>query len=126
MARKTVAGIPGSDPTLSSASVTIHDRTYKLCFDFNALATAEELTGINLLTSLDLSSLSVVKFRAIFYAALLKDQPEITLGQAGSLITMKSMNDITLALIEAWTGSRPEVDEAETKANPHGESSSES
>jgi hypothetical protein len=105
----SVAGKPGSDPTLVKAPLTIGEVTYFLAFDFNALATAEELTGLNLLGSLDLQNLNVTRLRALVYSAMLKAQPEITLTDVGDLFAMSTTPEIVNALVHAWTGSRPEV-----------------
>jgi len=113
-----VAGVPGSDPTLPKVPLTIKGKTYFLVFDFNAIAKAEELTGLNLLAALDFSNLNIVKYRALLYSALLTGSPKITLEEVGNLITVHNMGEVTLALVEAWTGSKPEVVEDKTKVNP--------
>ena len=118
----SVAGIPGKDKTLPNVPLTIDGRTYSLCFDFNALAIAEELTGLNLLQSLDLQNLSVVKYRALLYSTLLKENPKITIEEVGKMVTLATLPAITIALVHAWTGSQPEVlvdkDAKDTKQNP--------
>lgn len=117
-----VAGVPGRDKTLPDVPLTIGDKTFHLCFDFNALALAEELTGLNLLQSLDLQNLTVVKYRALLYSTLLKENPKITIEEVGQMVNIGTLPAITLALVHAWTGSRPEVivdkDEKENPEQP--------
>jgi hypothetical protein len=106
----SVAGKPGSDPTLPKVKLTINGTDLYLVYDFNAIATAEELTGLELLAgSMDLSNLNANKYRALLYASLLKFQPDITLGAVGDLIKPATMPAIVTALVHAWTGSRPEI-----------------
>jgi hypothetical protein len=105
----SVAGIPGKDPTLPKVPLELNGHTYFLTFDFNAIAVAEEKTGMNLLGSLDLQNLTVRQYRALLYSTMLKETPEITLEEVGNLVTLASIPAITLALIHAWTGSQPEV-----------------
>lgn len=102
---------PKGNPLLPKVPLTVGDETYTLAYDFNAIAQAEELTGLNLFTSFDFQRLSVVKFRAMLFASLLKYHPKITLEQAGDLITSKNLAEITIAMVEAWHGSRPDITE---------------
>lgn len=119
----SVAGVPGKDPTLPKVPLQIHGRQYFLAFDFNALATAEAATGLNLLGSLDLQNLNVIQYRALLFATLLKENPTITLEEVGSLVTLATLPSITMALVQAWTGSQPEIVETPKSAstNPPGE-----
>ena len=114
-----VAGVPGKDKTLPNVPLTIDGVTRHLCFDFNAIAVAEELTGLNLLQSLDLQNLSAVKYRALLYSTLLKENPKITIEEVGGMINLSTLPAITVALVHAWTGSQPEViTDKDDKANP--------
>ena len=115
--KTTVAGIPGSDPTLPSVPLELHGKKFHLAFDFNAIATAESLTGLNLLGKMDLQNLNAVQYRALLYSTLLKKHPEITLDEVGAMINLATLPAITVALVHAWTGSQPEVIEQD-KPNP--------
>jgi hypothetical protein len=117
--RKAVAGKPALDPTLPNVPLVLNGRTLFLAFDFNAIATAESVTGLELLNSIDLQNLNAGKFRALLYSALLKAQPDITIEEVGSMINFTSLPAITVALVHAWTGSQPEIVEANKEtANP--------
>jgi hypothetical protein len=111
MTRKTVAGTP-ADPTVKFATVEIDGKTYSLAYDFNAIATAESVTGINLFKALStLTDLTATQFRGLVYAGLLKAHPEITLEQAGSIIRFDTMVPLQEKLAEAYKNSMPEKKE---------------
>ncbi len=83
--KNSVANTP-ADPTLPKTKLTLHGEDYWLCYDFNALATAESLTGLNMLDSMTFQNIGVNKIRALLFAAMLKFQPKITLEQVTSLM----------------------------------------
>jgi hypothetical protein len=111
-----VAGKPGKDPVLPKVPITLGGKERHLIYDFNALAVAEQMTGMNLFTSFDFTNLSASRFRAMLFASLLVDSPDITLEECGQFITVHSLPEITIKMVEAWHGSRPEVKEAEAEA----------
>lgn len=88
---------PGLDANISLA---ISGETYFLNFDFNAIARLEEEHNINLLTGVDFSSPS--KVRAMLWAACLKRHPDMSLEDAGSLITFESYAEVLPALLDAF------------------------
>jgi hypothetical protein len=108
---------PVIDPTLPKVSLEITGNKYLLCFDFNAIATAEQLTGLNLIRALRSDEWSALQLRALLYSALLKLQPGTTLEDAGALINIKTMAKVTNAIVEAFTESHPEPEKAEADPN---------
>lgn len=110
--KNKVFGTP-ADPTLPKVPVEINGRKLYLCFDFNGLAKAEELAGINLLTGIDLQKVSATQLRALLFAALLKFQPDITLEQVGAMLTYANVPKFSEALAKAFTVSNPEPAEDE-------------
>ena len=115
MPKKTVAG-GEADPTVRFAKLHIDGKTYSLAFDFNALAIAESMTGVNLMQALRaLDNLSVSQTRGLLYASLLKAHSKMTVAEVGSLLHFKTIPLITDALSEAITNSMPD---AETEENP--------
>ena len=108
--KKTVAGT-AADPTIRYAKLKIEGETYSLAFDFNALATAESMTGLNLMQALrSLDDLSVSQLRALLYAALLKAQ-RITVQEAGEILNLRNIPAVTRAIGEALKNSLPEESE---------------
>ena len=109
---KKNASQPAADPTVRYTKLALADVIYLLAFDFNAMALAEEISGLNLLQSMrSLGDLSVSQTRALLYAALLKKQPKMTLADAGNLLNFRTLPLITKTLGEALTNSLPEETE---------------
>ena len=78
------------------------DRKRKLIFDFNAICKLEEVTGRNALSGEMWSSMKAQDVRALLWGALLKDDPDLTVDQVGSLITFKNLPVITAAIEKAF------------------------
>lgn len=110
MSDSNVAGVPGLDATLPDVSLIIGGKTRQLCFDFSAICTVERLTGLNLLKSA-VSEVSATNLRALLYAALLRDDPTLTLEEVSKWITMKNVGVIHQALVTAWFGSVEDADQ---------------
>ena len=123
MAKKSVAGTV-ADPAVRFATLKIGEKEYKLAFDFNAIAEAERVCGVNLLAGgLTFNPPpSANQFRGLFYAALSVADPEVTVEAAGRLITFQSLGPITRALMDAYGVSMPEPASNPTKATPAAES----
>jgi hypothetical protein len=110
MSKRNVAGTV-ADPTIEFVPITIKGREYSLCWDFSAICEAEKLTGCNLLQGIAgvmLHTMTAAQFRGLLYAAMLKAQPNTTLLDAGSLLSIESMSDIREALLKAYGVSMPE------------------
>jgi hypothetical protein len=147
VSKKTkVAGNPALDCTLPDVSIELDGTTYHLCFDYASLAIAERKlndslvlawrklndalplderkpfdqgTKVNMLASLDLTQMGAERLPSLFYAALVKGQPEITFAQASSLITMRTFADVFAKVAEAFVGSMSEPKaEEQTTQNP--------
>ena len=99
---------PVHNPALPRVPITFDKVEYYLEFDFNAFCIAEEKTGINMFGTLDFTHLSSTKLRAMLFASLVKNHPDMTLERAGSFIVISNLPEITVAIIKAWTGSMPE------------------
>lgn len=109
-----VSGVAGLDPVLPDVSITVKGVEYHLVFDFNAIAQVEDLTGKSLLTVFSEGSLNASKIRALLYAALLSEHPDMTLEAAGKLVTLKNMNDIIEKIMAAWQASQAEAEDQES------------
>lgn len=113
----SVAGKPGASPVLPRVPLTVNDTTYHLVWSFNAIARAEQLTGVNMFAYMDFGNMSVTNMRAMLFAALLTEHPDFTLEQAGDLMQTTTITVIYEALLQSWLGSHPEKKDKD-KANP--------
>jgi hypothetical protein len=116
MELNTVAGTT-ADPTLHFTEVKLSGKTYKLIYDFDAVAKAEALTGLPLLVGVDWSKINAQRIRAMLYASVLVAHPEIKLSDITKLITVRNLPRIERALVDAWVSSTPDPDE-EINENP--------
>lgn len=105
-----VFGTLGADPTLPDVRLTIGGVERKLSFGFDAIARVENTTGINLMTTM-VSTPSFTQLRAILFAALLADDPSLTLEQVGQWIKPWNVSQCILAVQTAWLSSQPETDD---------------
>lgn len=105
----TVAGKPGSDPTLPDVELILGGKTYHLSYDFNAIVKAEKETGVNLLTAV-VGEINAQSLRGLLWASLLKDHPALTADEVGDFIQPTNIATIREAIVTAWFGSVPESD----------------
>lgn len=113
--RKSVANT-AADPTIKFSEFAIDGEKFRACYDFNALAEAEEVAKCNLLhgmAGLLVSTASATQLRGLLYAALRKAHPRMTIEQAGALIRIDTMPAIREALLIAYRDSMPEATEAD-------------
>ena len=114
---ETVAGTP-ADPTVRYVPLKLGGTTYQLCFDFEAIAKAEEMTGMNLLFGVNWSNIGVTRVRAMLTACMLKAHPDMRPEKLTRYIEHKNIGDIQAALIKAWVNSTPDADEDENPPEP--------
>lgn len=112
---ETVAGTP-ADPTVRYTPLELDGKTYHLCFDFDAVAKAEQMTGMELLFGVDWSKITAPRLRAMLTACALKAHPEITPAQLTRHIRHKNLLKIQTALVDAWVNSTP--DQEDDSQNP--------
>lgn len=108
--RKTVAGT-AADPLVEFVTLEIDGESYKLAYDFNAIAEAEKIAECNLLQGIAgvlLNNMTAKQLRGLLYAAMGKAQPKTTLAKAGALCRIDTMPDIRDALLKAYNASLPE------------------
>lgn len=85
------------------------DRPRRLCFDFNAFAAYEEATGKNVLAGgLQEDLQSVRGVRALLWAALLHEDPELTQQQVGAMLHLGNVGEMTGRLRDALTQALPD------------------
>jgi len=121
MAKKNVAGTT-ADPVVKFATLKVDGTEYKLVYDFNAIAEAEALTGLNLLTGMinlwqDLTATKLMGasiVRGLLYAAL---RPKLDLEAVGHMIRVDTLTDIVAAIREAYAESMPVPEKNEHAAD---------
>src|ERR1051326_7518669 len=105
MAKKKTVANTANDPTVEFVEIQLQGKTWKLAYDFNAIAEAEKLTGCNLLQGVSgvlYTTMTAQQLRALLYAAMCKAHPKVTLEEVGTLIPILSMADIQRALLKTW------------------------
>jgi len=114
MSRTKVANTK-NDPTVPFVPF----KDYRLVYSFNALALAEKATGLNMFQGLNLQALNALQLRAMLWASLLKAQPDMTLEDAGDLLTNPvDCNLVLAAIADAWTASMPKP---KPESDPNGQ-----
>lgn len=87
------------------------DRERRLCFDFNALAAYEEATGTSVLAEGLQDGLRTARgIRALLWAALLHEDPDLTLSDVGAMLNIGNMADLTARLQAALVSALPAPD----------------
>ena len=110
------------NPTVRFANITIDETEYKLAFSFGALAKAEKQTGCNLLSGmvsasnvLDTGFPGASVLLGMFWAALSVANPDMTLDDAGALITADNVAKVWEVVQEAQALSSKEYKPEEKK-----------
>jgi hypothetical protein len=85
---------------------------YVLVMDFNAFCQAEEVTGLSFMAG-ELAYTNMRALRALVWAGLLHEHPDLTLKDAGDIITKLGMAHCFDAVAEAITAAMPEAGEGE-------------
>jgi hypothetical protein len=118
----TVAGTT-ADPTIKFTDLTLGKKTYKLCFDFDAVALAEEKTGMALLAGVDWRNIGVRRIAVMLYASALKAQPDVTMDEFRQYINHRNIGKIQMALADSWVENQMDEDaddiSAEESADPN-------
>jgi hypothetical protein len=103
------------NPTLPQVSIEIGGRERALAFSYKAIAGLEskhQKSVGQLLGEMDRLSIAV----DMLYAALLRDDPKLTVEQVSEWVHFSNLLVIQQALMAAWFGSLPEKDETTGEA----------
>ena len=85
------------------------DKQRTLRFDLNAMCLFEEVAGKSLFdASFQLATMTAKDLRAMLWACLQYDDPEITLEQVGALISAENMTDVAARLNQAFDVAMPD------------------
>lgn len=109
-----------SNPVTPHVRLKLAGVEYRLVYDFDAIAEAEEIVDKPLITGLrgrDITTPKVSLVRAMFFATAHVAHPELTTEQVKSLITRDNLVEVWTKVLEAWTASQPDADE-ESDENP--------
>lgn len=108
-------------PEIPSVTLTLGDVEYQLVYDFEAIATAEEIVNRPLITGLrqrDIATPTVNLVRAMFFATASASHPDLTWQTAKALVTRHTLATIWPKVLEAWTQAQPDPEEGDKKADP--------
>ncbi len=87
--------------------VVAEDRHFLL--DLNAIEAFEEVTGINLMEANNLKGdMGIKELKALLFAGLSQEDPELTAKQVGSMIHAGNMMQLVAEITEAMQMSLPE------------------
>lgn len=80
------------------------DRPRKLFLDLNAMAAYEEVSGRSIWDIQDdIQRMDIKTIRALLWAGLKRDDPELTLEQAGELVTFADLRSLVPKLGEMFS-----------------------
>lgn len=97
------------NPTIPDVTIEVDGRSFRLCFDFRALAIAKaklKAAGIDfhVLRSIDFQQVDVDTLPALFFAAANKHQPDLGWEEAEGLVNIRTAIGILAGLATAYTG----------------------
>jgi hypothetical protein len=93
------------NPTEPTVELTIDGETFILLFNFEAIADAEDATGLSLIAGLnrkDVDAPRISLVRALLWACMQPRQPDTTLAEASALVNQWTWVDIWGKVLEAW------------------------
>jgi hypothetical protein len=118
MPKHKTAANTAIDPTVRWTKLHIGDKDYKLAYDFDALAKAEALTGLNLLSAAAFHGVTATELAGLLFSAVLKAQPDTTFAEIKSLMKPENLPVIMTAVVDTWNDSMPDPDHSK---DPNGE-----
>ena len=105
-------------PSKANPKVAITlDKPRTIMFDLNALAAFEEVTGKSFLNGLSIQALTTKDLRALIWAGLLHEEPELTLQYVGSIVHAGNLADIDRQIGIAMGLAMPDAKEGDGDAS---------
>lgn len=95
------------------------DKKRRLKFDLNALSELEDALG-KPVTQLNDGTVGMRELRAMVWAGLLHEDPDLTLRDTGELIDLERIEEITEKVTEALTAAFPQGGGKNGKGGPTG------
>jgi len=84
------------------------DKPRNLCLDLNAMVLFEEATGKSLFDKGTLNSMKAKDTRALLWACLKREDPNLTLEDVGKMIDSSNIAEVSQKLMEALAVAIPE------------------
>jgi hypothetical protein len=106
-------GMPRKNPTEPTVELNIDGDSYRLLFSFEAIAEAEDLTGLPLISGLrkkDVDTPRIAFVRALLYACLRPHHSEVTYEEAAALVNQWNWSDIWGKVLDAWVAGMKKPD----------------
>lgn len=100
---------------------TIGGHSYRLVFDFEAVAEAEDILDRALITGLtqkDVYRPTVSLVRAMLFGVIHREHPDLTYDAVKGLVNRDNLLEIWAKVFEAWVKSNPEPEEEADAADP--------
>jgi hypothetical protein len=97
--------------------ITLQDITYKLTWDFDAIAEAEDLLNVPLVTGISqrmVTTPKVSEVRNMFFACAHANHHDLTIDDVRPLVTSKTLVEVWNTVLEAWSDSVIENEEEES------------
>ena len=105
--------MPRKNPTQETVDLTLDGETYTLFFDLDAIAAAEDETGVALIAGMrkrDVDAPRISMVRALFWACLQPYQPKIELPQASAMVNQWNWSEIWEKVLETWVAGMKKPD----------------
>jgi hypothetical protein len=96
-------------------AIKVNDTEYKLSYDFDAIASAEDLYDMPLITGLsqkDIERPKVKLIRALLYGMIKTNHPETTVEDVSKMLNRHNVADVWIAILTT-IGESESRDEAE-------------
>jgi hypothetical protein len=101
--------------------LTIGGVEYRLVFDLDAVAEAEDILDRALITGLtqqDVFRPKVSLVRAMLFAVLRREQPKLTYDEVKQIVTRANLTEVWTKVFEAWCQSNPEPEQDNSDEDP--------
>lgn len=95
------------------------DKKRRLKFNMNALTELEDVLGMPI-TGLSDQKVGMKELRAMLWAGLLHDDPDLSLREAGDLIELENLQEISEKVTEAMTIAFPKNEPKNRVSGPNG------
>jgi hypothetical protein len=111
------------NPIKPTTTLTHNGVTFELLFDFEATALAEDVSDRPLITGLkqrDFNQPSINLVRAMLFACIHANHPDVTFAQAKAMVDRKNLADVWRTVLVAWFAflAEPDPDKDAADADP--------